>query len=446
MKKDEFLNKLRKKLVVLTDEEIEDIIEEYGGYIDEKVKKGKKTEEEAIGEFGDIDELSREILSAYKVKPDTDIAKSFIMNLFNDIAKTFEKIVDDLSDKEPTEVMKFVFEMLLLILLIAICRIPVHIIINIGREIFMIMPMPLYALIYGIWRLLFEIGYLLLAVLFFIKIFKIRYANYNFKQSPVKTPPKKKKVVKEEKEIEKVEEKVKDDVHRVKKEENFDGLLIVFRIIVAFFLMPAVASLMGLVIAFTLGIALVISGVHYFGFLIILFAKMQFSIFFVEMMFRFVFALKIKARRLFVSLIIGIILTGVGVSIAMFEVLNTTYINAPPSDQQKTQITSLYDANEIDNIWNWRRIEYIVDEREDNTITVVVKHFENFTTPKLEIHNRSLEIRNDYRNIVIAPRDMFNLVVRNLRNKRIYNYSELYQFEIRVYANEETINRLRNYE
>ena len=40
MKKQEFLNKLRKKIDVLEDKEIEDIISEYEGYIEEKVSRG----------------------------------------------------------------------------------------------------------------------------------------------------------------------------------------------------------------------------------------------------------------------------------------------------------------------------------------------------------------------------------------------------------------------
>ena len=42
MKKQEFLNKLRKKLDVLEDKEIEDIISEYEGYIEEKVNYPKE--------------------------------------------------------------------------------------------------------------------------------------------------------------------------------------------------------------------------------------------------------------------------------------------------------------------------------------------------------------------------------------------------------------------
>lgn len=66
MKKVTFLKELRKKLDVLEDSEIDDIIKEYENHIDEELKQGKR-EEDIIREFGSIDELVRETLKAYKI-------------------------------------------------------------------------------------------------------------------------------------------------------------------------------------------------------------------------------------------------------------------------------------------------------------------------------------------------------------------------------------------
>ena len=66
MKKEEFIKKLREKLSILEEKEIEDIVAEYTGYIEEKMQKGA-TEEEAIKDFGSIEELTKELLEAYKI-------------------------------------------------------------------------------------------------------------------------------------------------------------------------------------------------------------------------------------------------------------------------------------------------------------------------------------------------------------------------------------------
>lgn len=69
MKKQEFLDELKRYLKVLQDEEQEDIIDEYSQHIEMKMANGL-SEEEAIKDFGSIHALAGEILEAYHVKPE----------------------------------------------------------------------------------------------------------------------------------------------------------------------------------------------------------------------------------------------------------------------------------------------------------------------------------------------------------------------------------------
>lgn len=65
--KDSFLKELQSRLSVLEEAEQQDILAEYAQHIDLRVAGGL-TEEEAVQDFGDIDQLAGEILSAYHVK------------------------------------------------------------------------------------------------------------------------------------------------------------------------------------------------------------------------------------------------------------------------------------------------------------------------------------------------------------------------------------------
>lgn len=69
MNKTEFLEKLKSCLAVLEEKEQQDILEEYTQHIDMKTESGL-SEEEAIRDFGDLDQLAAEILEAYHVNPD----------------------------------------------------------------------------------------------------------------------------------------------------------------------------------------------------------------------------------------------------------------------------------------------------------------------------------------------------------------------------------------
>ena len=69
MNKETFLKELREYLKILEDREQEDILAEYAQHIDMKMQKGL-SEEEAIRDFGPMEELAAEILEAYHVKPE----------------------------------------------------------------------------------------------------------------------------------------------------------------------------------------------------------------------------------------------------------------------------------------------------------------------------------------------------------------------------------------
>lgn len=69
MNKEQFLGKLKECLSILEDQEQEDILAEYAQHIDMKMQKGL-SEEEAIKDFGAVEELAAEILEAYHVKPE----------------------------------------------------------------------------------------------------------------------------------------------------------------------------------------------------------------------------------------------------------------------------------------------------------------------------------------------------------------------------------------
>ncbi len=69
MDKKTFISKLEQSLSVLQEDELKDIINEYEQHIDMKQERGL-TEEEAIADFGSLDELTGEILEAYHVRAD----------------------------------------------------------------------------------------------------------------------------------------------------------------------------------------------------------------------------------------------------------------------------------------------------------------------------------------------------------------------------------------
>ena len=74
MNKAEFLNELETRIRILEKNEIKDILNEYSQHIDMEIQNSI-SEEDAIKDFGDIDDLAAEILEAYHVNPDFSVKK-----------------------------------------------------------------------------------------------------------------------------------------------------------------------------------------------------------------------------------------------------------------------------------------------------------------------------------------------------------------------------------
>ena len=110
MSKKDFLQKLKDRLRILNQHEIEDIIEEYEGHINEKVASGK-TEEEAIQDFGDFDELVKEILSAYKINEDYENKikeKNVIQDFVESCVQFFKDLIKNISKRSKEDIIKFI--------------------------------------------------------------------------------------------------------------------------------------------------------------------------------------------------------------------------------------------------------------------------------------------------------------------------------------------------
>ena len=213
MNKEEFLNKLRKKLDILEDKEIEDIISEYEGYIEEKVSRGL-TEEEAVKELGDFNEIVNDLLAAYKVKQkDTNYIKKFI----NKISQGLDYILNELSNKSGKDILKFVIEIALIILIICIFKIPFLIVKDLGWNIFTSLSSPISDIFYGIWSFIIELSYFIMAIVLFIKIIEKRYFK-NFSEKIVAEIDEEKEGKKEEKV--KIKNEKKTEIGKETKEKS----------------------------------------------------------------------------------------------------------------------------------------------------------------------------------------------------------------------------------
>lgn len=167
MNKQQFLEKLKNRLVILSDSEVKDILDEYSDTIDQKIQEGM-TEEDAVKDFGDIDELANEILEAYKIntgkksaRPEDTAQKvgDALNEIVNYLVKFFSTFFRDLSVEGVTRTLVLIG---VAIVLIFVLQIPFYLIRGLVRSLLeIILP-------YGIGHAFSIVTSVLLSIVFFI--------------------------------------------------------------------------------------------------------------------------------------------------------------------------------------------------------------------------------------------------------------------------------------
>ncbi|MDO4301605.1 MAG: DUF1700 domain-containing protein [Clostridia bacterium] len=125
MNKKEFVNYLENRLSVLNKNEREDIISEYVQHIDNKLKEGL-TEKEAVETLGSIEDMVREILSAYNVDPDygnkeENEINTVVTGIFSRFMGIIKAIGDYILGQHALTLLKLVIKTLVIFFVLWIC-------------------------------------------------------------------------------------------------------------------------------------------------------------------------------------------------------------------------------------------------------------------------------------------------------------------------------------
>lgn len=265
MTKKEFLDKLRKQLQVLAPQEIDDIIKEYEDHIDQKMKEGK-TEEEAVSDFGSIEDLVKEILSAYKINDDYLKKENSMDRMLNQLAdkmiaffKNFTKVI---STKRGEDVIKIVCKFILVLLLIWLLRLPCYIIEEIGKGILSIFPGVIDHILSVVWVIFVRLSYAIVAILLIFNVVNNSILK-DIKEEEEEKPKKRSKKATRK-------EEPKEEC-TITYRTLFNPLVILLKIFLIILSLPVIALVAGLAIAFGVIVCLFFQGIHLISILAIIF-------------------------------------------------------------------------------------------------------------------------------------------------------------------------------
>lgn len=433
MTKEKYLEKLRSKLSILEESEIEDIIEEYSGYIDEKIKNGK-SEKEALKDFGDVDDLAKELLSAYKINQNY-AEKNNLEKIMDKINEILDGFVNYFSTKSFWDIIKIVIEIIVIGLLISLLRIPVEIMETIFNGLFNALPYPINEVLTDVFDVLIELALLLISIILFVKIIEKRYFQEVKRTKKVKSK-KPTKVLKEEK---------KEETVTVKEKKGFIDtvsaiIVILIKFMLAVILIPILIGIVISIVGLVLDIYLISKGIFYLGILLCVIACLVGSITLSEAMIKFISNKKIKTIRFLVTLFASIGLLAGGVVITALELTSANYYDKIPEGLEPTQVTYKFERNEVEEIISNYRVNYVVDDSLDD-INVLITYYDEFNELKVENRNKELIV---FTNLIYQGKYLSEIILDDLKTKNFHNYNLLFGYEMVVSANAETINALKN--
>lgn len=475
MNKEEFLKTLRKRLSVLEDSEIEDIISEYAGYIEEKVNVGM-SEKEAVKELGDIDEIVKDLLAAYKVKEPTN--ENGLNNCINKVSNSIDNFMSSLDDKSAKDIIRILIEVIIILLVICLLKIPFAMIRDLGSDIFFELSNPIGNIFAGIWRFIIELCYIIVSVIFFFKMFEKRYfkgvstkivdeVNEEYQKEKSnkenKDEDNSKKSSKEVKESTNSEIKETKKTTKTKKEKYYnesrktnrvievkehtfvdtltDICILVLKIFALFFCIGAIFYLIGMSVALGIMIYLVVKGVTYFGVLILLIALFMGGAFVLELLINFLFNKKIKAYRVFSELISCIVVLAIGLTMSAIEISNTEIIYDNSNVNTKTVTKELAITSNKMPIYYYDNI--IIDNNIKDKI-VIEYEYPNINEIKLDINLENCGsgyCLNSDINYFRWNKKILNYLVEHLKDKKIYTYD--FQITKNIYVNEADLNKIK---
>ena len=446
MNKKEFLDKLEKKLSILDESERKDILDEYKDTISEKVKHGQ-SEEEAVADFGDVDELVKEILSAYKIDPDFEGKDENTFNkLLSDgedlikkgadkLAKTSKGLASDFKRTNKEINLSLVFEIVIKIIitifLIGILRLPFMLIYEVGKGMLDSIFAPFEMIFSFLFGVLLLIVYLSLCVLVIVSLFKGYFKHDDTALEDAH---------KEEEENKNSEVKEKSPVKKGRSTLGEAIILIIKIWVVIFIMVPAVFVDLCILFGFCLAIIYLIKGINLFGLGILLLGCLIMCTWFIKLIYGILF----KAEKVnVIPLIISIILMMVGGLLFADMIINIDYYDKVPSNIKKESKSYEYKIDERTVISNLNGYtEEIVKDMKDGEIKVEVDYYKEATKIKIDDYDagdyRRIAFVNNYTGIN-PTKFMYNNFIDNLKDNKIYNYNDVYAFNIKVYGNEKTL-------
>lgn len=384
------------------------------------------------------DLINKDITQIEDLSSSKKILTNFIKSIGDGITKTI-KMIENFSFKD---LVKFIIQILVIVLVIAICRIPFSLV---EDAVYNILSEYQNNVICNVFLTFFEfiisIGYSVFAIITFFYIYKVKFLNEAEiikQENNAKTRDTNKQTKSSDKYI------IKSNKMTIL--EFLTMLLIWFlKFMVIVFMIPTLISLLTTIVCFTLFIVLLFKGLLLTGPILITISLIVFGVVLLEIMFNFIVNKKSTYKRVFIAMISSIAVFGIGVLFSMIYFSNLKLMDRPSPKFKNKKMEQVISMNDSLFIHNYNgNINYEVDPNmSNNEVKLVLSYYSNTITPKVNKNDDNTYSIGVIQSKYFRMQDYTDDIINNLKKKRVYTYYGVNDINVSVFASEENINKIK---
>ena len=395
-----------------------------------------------------LDDLTNDDITS--IKP-IEKSKSNVGGIINEMLDLINRSYDMFKKMHFSDFVKMFLEMFILFIIILIFHYPFEYIYELVGSVFNNFGDDVSRIFNSIFYLIINCAYFILGVVVFFYIYKIKYLDKyaNIKISDVKDIMPEETVKEPKKEI--VIERDPKGYQLFLSIGSIAILLIKFFVVCM--TVPFMMSLIGLSGAFIVSMILLFKGVLYLGIILGIICLIVLNVLFLIIVGKLVFSKKLNFKLSLITFIASIVGLGIAGGIATIEISNTVFIPTAPTSEEKTVFEGTYKMNEelfVHDTIGEARYSYVVDETQGDNVKIVLEYYKDYNNMELYLYDNTIGVK-EINTETISIKKLFDLVIEDLSNKRLYNYTELYRGQITIYASQKSIdilkqNRINYYE
>lgn len=375
---------------------------------------------------------------------------------FNDFLKSVTGIVDRsikmITSMNAKSLFKFVLEIGVLLLLIILMRLPFQYIYDAGANIFTQIDSRYFDILRAFWKFLIDIVYLVVSVVGFVYIYKVRFLD-PFESIEVRETFKKEKV-KEKGDQPSV---VKSEVKEVKKAEKRNVDFGIFRFlgkVVLFFVKCFVAFCTLFIVFFFLcsvaGVVVSISwmfeGVVFVGVLLFLLTLIAFLGMLIVVLYNFIFNRKSAWRKILIVLLGTLVGFGISAGVGLLELKEFTFVDVYSSNVVLDREVKEFEMRDDLLIESRGGVNnFVIENGLGNRIRVEVaysKKLSNIVIEESTVDDNRINVYAE--NKKASFKELYGIFLHDLRRKEIRSdYKYVFDGYTTVYGSEENLEKIR---